>query len=64
MVSIMRKRDNEHHHSGSFVESIINNDLRGAVDRADSECIKHLRTFVLTKHNCFPEDELKYHLVM
>lgn len=61
-VSVMRTRDGGWQ-GGSFVQSIVNNDLEGAISRADSECINHLKTFVLIKRNCFVESELKYHKV-
>jgi hypothetical protein len=36
---------------GSFVQAIVDNDLRNAIGRADEICIKHLKTFVLVNHN-------------
>ncbi len=61
-VSVMRTRDGIWQ-GGSFVQSITSNDLESAIGRADSECIKHLKTFVLIKRNCFVDTELKYYKV-
>jgi hypothetical protein len=36
---------------GSFAQAIVENDLRGAIGRADATCVKHLKTFVLVNHN-------------
>ena len=63
IVSVMRTRDNVGWQGGDFVKSIVNNDLKSAVFRADKECINHLKTFVLAMSHCFPEDEMKYHKV-
>lgn len=63
VVSVMRTRDNVGWQGGDFVKSIVNNDLKSAVFRADKECINHLKTFVLVMSHCYPEDEMKYHKV-
>ena len=52
MVSIMKTRDNVIP-GGSFVQSIIDNNLSEAVNRADNECINHFRLFVATKQFCY-----------
>jgi hypothetical protein len=52
MASIMMTRD-KFMMGGSFVQSVVNNDLYGAINRADSECLKHLNLIVATKHNCY-----------
>jgi hypothetical protein len=52
MASVMMARDG-YMMGGSFVESIVNNDLYGAINRADQECLKHLKLIVATKHNCY-----------
>lgn len=61
-VSVMRTRDGVWQ-GGSFVQSIIDNDLESAIGRADNDCVKHLKTFVLLKRNCFVDSELKYYKV-
>lgn len=53
MISIMGTRDKTMPSGGSFVQSIIDNDLYKACTRADSECIKHLKLLVMCKNNCF-----------
>jgi hypothetical protein len=37
---------------GSFVQAIIDNNLREAINRADDVCIKYLKFFVVINHNC------------
>jgi hypothetical protein len=37
---------------GSFVRAIVDNDLNGAVGRADATAIKALKAFVVLKNNC------------
>ena len=37
---------------GSFVQAIINNNLREAINRADDTCIKYLKFFTIINHNC------------
>jgi hypothetical protein len=37
---------------GSFVQAIIDNNLREAINRADDTCIKYLKFFVAINHNC------------
>lgn len=56
MVSIMATRDKTSYAGGSFVKSVVNNDLFGAINRADSECLKHLKLLVLCNMNCYLED--------
>ncbi len=53
MVSIMATRDKSSYAGGSFVQSVVNNDLFGAINRADSECSKHLKLLVVCKANCY-----------
>jgi hypothetical protein len=48
MASIMLTRDNELQ-GGSFVQAIVNNNLDEAINRADDECIKHLKMFSIAK---------------
>ena len=49
-ASVLMTRDNVLL-GGSFVQAIVDNDLRNAIGRADEICIKHLKTFVLVNHN-------------
>lgn len=51
MASVMMTRD-KFMIGGSFVQSVVDNDLYGAISRADSECLKNLKLIVATKHNC------------
>lgn len=37
---------------GSFVQAIIDNNLREAIGRADDVCINYLKFFVAINHNC------------
>jgi hypothetical protein len=46
VASVMMHRD-DFQMGGGFVEAICNNDLRGAISRADAECTKHLRVIAL-----------------
>jgi len=51
MASVMMTRDH-YLMGGSFVQSIVDNDLYGAINRGDSECIRQLKLIVATKHYC------------
>jgi len=51
MASVMMSRDG-YLQGGSFVQSIINNDLYGAINRGDRECLQYLKLIVATKHYC------------
>ena len=53
MISVMLHRDGIQM-GGSFVEAIANNDLYGAVSRADSENIKNLKLITL----CFKNNHI------
>jgi len=46
IVSVMMTRDGIMQ-GGHFVQAICNNDLRGALSRADDDCSKHLRVITL-----------------
>jgi hypothetical protein len=37
---------------GSFVQAIVDNNLREAINRADDTCIKYLKFFSIINHNC------------
>lgn len=47
MVSVMLTRDGVMQ-GGDFVQAICQNDLRNAVTRADTDCIKHLKLITLS----------------
>ena len=53
IVSVMRTRDGIGPMGGSFVQSIVNNDLYDAVTRGDKDCLKNLKIITLAKRNCF-----------
>ena len=55
IVSIMRTRDGIGPVGGSFVQCVVNNDLYGAMVRADGECLKHIKLIALSRNNCFLE---------
>ena len=55
MVSIMCTRDKSSYAGGSFVQAICDNNLRQCVDRADSDCINHLKLLSLTHSFCHVE---------
>jgi hypothetical protein len=63
IVSIMKTRDKVGWQGGDFVQSVVNNNLSEAVLRADSDCVNHLKTFVLALKNCYVESELIFHKV-
>ena len=46
MASVMMTRDNVQQ-GGSFVQSVVKNDLFGAISRADSECLANIKIIVL-----------------
>lgn len=52
MASVMMTRD-KFMVGGSFVQSIVENDLYGAINRGDNECLKYLKLIVATKHHCY-----------
>jgi len=52
IVSVMLQRDGVQN-GGGFVNAVCNNDLTGAITRADCECIKHLKLIGLSKINAF-----------
>ena len=55
IVSVMMDRDDVIH-GGGFVQAICNNDLRGAISRADDDCINHLRVIALAHPFAFIEN--------
>jgi hypothetical protein len=52
VVSVMRTRDNVPPMGGSFVQSIVDNDLFEAISRADQDCLKNIRIIVAAKRHC------------
>ena len=54
IVSVMMTRDGVMQ-GGSFVQAIVNNDLRGAISRADGDCTNHLRVIALAHPFAFVE---------
>jgi hypothetical protein len=48
IASVMMTRDNVQQ-GGSFVQCVINNDLYGAISRADKSCLENLKIIVLAK---------------
>lgn len=58
IVSVMMNRDGVMQ-GGGFVQAICNNDLRGAISRADDECTNHLRVIALAHPFAFVE-QLNY----
>jgi hypothetical protein len=56
MISTMMTRDNLIQ-GGSFVQAVVNNDLRKAVTRADKECTAHLKIITLCANDCYLEIE-------
>ena len=55
IVSVMMHRDDVMR-GGGFVEAICNNDLRGAIGRADGDCTTHLRVIALAHPFAFIEN--------
>jgi hypothetical protein len=56
MVSVMMTRDGLLQ-GGSFVQAVVDNNLRKAISRADKECINHLRIITLCANNCYIETQ-------
>lgn len=52
MASVMMTRD-RFMVGGSFVQSVVNNDLYQAINRGDNECLKYLKLIVATNHHCY-----------
>jgi hypothetical protein len=45
----MMTRDGKGLQGGSFVQSVVDNDLFGAIAKADNECYNHLKVIVAAK---------------
>jgi hypothetical protein len=46
VTSVMMTRDGEGYPGGGFVQAIVDNDLFGAILRADNECYQNLKVIV------------------
>jgi hypothetical protein len=46
IASVMMTRDGQGLQGGSFVQSIVDNDLWGAISRADNQCMNNLQVIV------------------
>ena len=46
IASVMMTRDGKGLRGGSFVESVVDNDLSGAISKADNECYQNLKVIV------------------
>jgi hypothetical protein len=57
MISVMMTRDNVLQ-GGSFVQSVVSNNLREAISRADTDCTKNLRIITLCANFCYAEHEM------
>lgn len=57
MISTMMTRDGILQ-GGSFVQAIIDNNLKDTISRADQECGKNLRIITLCANFCYAEHEL------
>ncbi len=57
MISVMMTKDNVLQ-GGSFVQAVIDNNLREAFNRADADCIKNLRIITLCANFCNVEHEM------
>jgi hypothetical protein len=57
MISAMMTKDSVLH-GGSFVQAVINNDLKDAISRADKDCLTHLRIITLCANFCNVEYEM------
>jgi hypothetical protein len=46
IASVMMTRDGKGLQGGSFVQAVVENDLFGAISRADNECYQNLKVIV------------------
>jgi hypothetical protein len=46
IASVMMTRDGKGLQGGGFVQSVVSNDLFGAISKADSECYNNLKVIV------------------
>jgi hypothetical protein len=59
MISVMMTRDNVLQ-GGSFVQAVVSNNLREAINRADDDCSNNLKIITICCYNCHVETELLY----
>jgi len=46
IASVMMTRDEKGLQGGSFVQSVVDNDLFGAISRADNQCLQNIKVIV------------------
>jgi phosphomevalonate kinase len=46
IASVMMTRDGKGIRGGSFVESVVDNDLSGTISNADTQCLQNLKVIV------------------
>jgi hypothetical protein len=46
IASVMMTRDEQGIQGGGFVQSVVDNDLFGAISKADNECYQNLKVIV------------------
>lgn len=52
IASVMMHRDDVLP-GGGFVESVVNNNLSQAINKADTTCYQHLKVIVAANNNCY-----------
>lgn len=53
IASVMMTRDKTGIQGGGFVQAVVNNDLFGAISRADITCQKHIKVIVAANQYSF-----------
>jgi hypothetical protein len=53
IASVMMTRDEQGIQGGGFVQSVVDNDLFGAISRADNECYQNLKVIVAANHYAY-----------
>ena len=53
IASVMMTRDGKGLKGGGFVQSVVDNDLYGAISRADAECYQHLKLIVAANRSAY-----------
>lgn len=51
LVNVLMNRDGVINHGGHFVDAVLKNDLRGAIERADHEIGQNIRVIVMAITN-------------
>jgi phage portal protein BeeE len=51
--SVMMTRDKRGIRGGGFVQSVVNNDLYGAISKADTQCYQNLKVIVSANQHSF-----------